>query len=71
MTRQRQDKLIWVLGRHAQLIKNKEILTDEDKAILTYIRWVKTLIVNQRALNEEYSLLKRHYTDLFGEDEYE
>lgn len=58
MTRQRQDKLIWVLGRYAYLIKNKETLSDIDKVILTHIRWIKTLIVDQRALNEEYKNLK-------------
>lgn len=60
MTRQRQDKLIWVLGRYAYLIKNKETLSDIDRVILTHIRWIKTLIVDQRALNAEYKNLKRY-----------
>lgn len=60
MTKQRQDKLIWVLGRHAQLIKNQDKITDTDKALLCLLRWIKTLIVNPSALNEHYKMLK-HY----------
>ena len=66
MTKQRQEKLIWVLGRHAQIIKDKEVLSETDRAMLCCIRWIKTMIVNQTALNEEYKSLKA-YDKLYKE----
>ncbi len=68
MTKQRQEKLLWVLGRYAYLIKNKEILSDIDRVILTHIRWIKILIVDQTALNKEYKMLKAYDNANRGED---
>lgn len=68
MTRERQDKLLWVLRRHAKLIKDKkEDLNVTDRVLLTYIRWIITLIVNQKALNEECKKLKMFDT-IMGDD---